>query len=388
MKRFLLSTVLSCAVLLSFAACAPQTEISSTTEQSGQIEQIGQIEQSQSVELLYAQEFSIKRYSDNISLITIGESDRFVVADKGTEIPEDFTDAAVIYRPVENIYSAASSSMDFFHELDCMDSVTMTSTKASDWSLEYMQELLSSGNIVHVGKYSAPDYEYIASADCGLALESQMITHSPEIKEKLEALGIPVMVERSSYEAHPLGRLEWIKLYGELLGKQELAQQIFDEKNAMVAEILTDEHTDKTAAFFYISTSGAVNVRKPGDYISKMIELAGGNYIFTSDDLSVDENALSTMNIQMETFYAKAKDADFLIYNGTIDGELTTLDELIAKDALFADFKAVREGNVWCSGKNMYQQTTGAADMISDFHKIFTGKAADGEPLTYLYRLK
>lgn len=375
MRKLLHFAALAAAVL-TLTACAPRAEISAPTKRG------------ESVELLYAKEFSIERYPDNISLVTIGGSDRFLIADKGTEISGDFEDAAVIYRPVENIYAAASSSIDFFHELDSMDSVTMTSTKASDWSLDYMRELLAGGEIAYVGKYSAPDYEYIASENCGLALESQMITHSPEVKEKLEALRVPVMVERSSYEAHPLGRLEWIKLYGELLGKQELAQQIFDEKNAMTAEVLADERTDKTAAFFYISTSGAVNVRKPGDYISKMIELAGGSYIFTSDDLSVDENALSTMNIQMETFYAKAKDADFLIYNGTIDGELATLDDLIAKDSLFAEFKAVREGNVWCSGKNMFQQTTGAADMISDLHKIFTGKAADGEPLTYLYRLK
>ncbi|MGN0682285.1 MAG: ABC transporter substrate-binding protein [Oscillospiraceae bacterium] len=379
MKKTLF-TALICA-LLTLTACAPQAEVSSPADTSSQTEQ------SQSVELLYAKEFAIERCSDNISLITIGGSDRFVIADKGTEIPSEYGNSAVIYRPVENIYSAASSTMDFFHELDSIDSVTMTSTKESDWSLDYMQELFGSGKISYVGKYNAPDFEYIASANCGMVLESQMITHSPEIKEQLEALGIPVLVERSSYEEHPLGRLEWIKLYGELLGKQELAERIFSEKNSMVTEILTDERTEKTAAFFYISTSGSVNVRKPGDYISKMIELAGGNYIFTSEDLSVDENALSTMNIQMETFYAKAKDADFLIYNGTI-GELRTLDDLIAKDALFADFKAVREGNVWCSGKNMYQQITSTADVISDFHKIFTGNAKDGEELTYLYRLK
>lgn len=380
MKKTLF-TALICA-LLTLTACSPQTEVSSPADTSLQTEQ------SQSVELLYAKEFAIERLSDSISMITIGGSDRFVIADKGVEIPSEYGNTTVIYRPVENIYLAASSAMDFFYELGCLDNVTMTSTKENSWAVDYMQERFDSGKINYVGKYNAPDFEHIASAGCGMALESQMITHSPKIKEQLEAMGIPVLVERSSYEEHPLGRLEWIKLYGELLGKQELAERIFSEKNAMVTEILTDERTEKTAAFFYISTSGSVNIRKPGDYISKMIELAGGNYIFASADLSVDENALSTMNIQMETFYAKAKDADFLIYNGTIDAELKTLDDLIAKDALFSDFKAVREGNVWCSGKNMYQQITSTADVISDFHKIFTGKAEDGEELTYLYRLK
>lgn len=377
MKRLLL---IAAASVLALTACAPYDDIGSSSDTSYVPQQ------SESVELLYAQGFSIERYPDNIALVTIGGNERYVVADKGAEIPYDLGDADVIYRPVENIYAAASSSLDFFSVLDSLDSVRMTSTKESDWGMDNIRERLQSGEIRYVGKYSAPDYEIITSENCGLAVESQMITHSPQVREKLEALGIPVIAERSSYEAHPLGRLEWIKLYGELLGKQDEAQSFFDEKNALLNGILTDERTDKTTAFFYISTNGSVNVRKPGDYISKMIELAGGSYIFTADDLAVDENALSTMNIQMETFYAKAKDADILIYNSTIDGELETLDELIAKNALLADFKAVREGNVWCSGKNMYQQTTAAADMISDLHRIFTGEAED--KLTYLYRLK
>ena len=39
-----------------------------------------------------------------------------------------------------------------------------------------------------------------------------MIYHTPEVKEQLEDFGVPVLVERSSYENHPLGRMEWIKL--------------------------------------------------------------------------------------------------------------------------------------------------------------------------------
>ena len=64
----------------------------------------------------------------------------------------------------------------------------------------------------YAGKYNAPDYELILSKACDLAIESTMISHSPEVKEQLEQLGIPVLVERSSYESHPLGRMEWLKL--------------------------------------------------------------------------------------------------------------------------------------------------------------------------------
>ena len=52
-----------------------------------------------------------------------------------------------------------------------------------------------------------------------------MIYHNPEVKEKLEDLGIPVLVEMSSYESHPLGRLEWIRVYGLLTDREKEADE-------------------------------------------------------------------------------------------------------------------------------------------------------------------
>ncbi len=136
--------------------------------------------------------------------------------------------------------------------------------------------------------------------------------------------------------------------------------------------------------FFYVNANGAVNVRETGDYVTKMIELAGGRYV--PAELPEDNNALSTLNIQMEAFYAGAKDADYLIYNSAIDGELTAISELVEKNELFSDFKAVREGNVWCTGKNMFQESTGIGEMILELHHIITNEAED--EMTYIHRLK
>ena len=116
-----------------------------------------------------------------------------------------------------------------------------------------------------------------------------------------------------------------------------------------------------------------------------MIELAGGRYIF--DDLGEDDNALSTVNMDMEEFYARAKDADYIIYNSTIDGELQTLDELLDKSPLLKDFKAVQDGNVWCTEKNLFQETTGLGVMIEDIHTMLTETETPGE-LTYMHRLQ
>ena len=276
--------------------------------------------------------------------------------------------------------------MDLFCALDGLDSISLSGTNADGWYIDKAKKAMEDGDIAFAGKYSAPDYELILSKNCDLAIESTMIYHQPEVQEKLEKFGIPVLVEHSSYESHPLGRTEWIKLYGVLLGKEDQAQKIFQEQVDKLKSVEDSENTGKTVAFFYINSMGAANVRKSNDYVSKMIELAGGEYIF--HDPAEDDNALSTMNMQMEEFYAKAKDADYIIYNSTIDGELDSIDELLAKSSLLADFKAVKDGNVWCTGQNLFQETMGLATMIEDIHTMLTSDDPKLDSLTYMKKLK
>lgn len=342
-----------------------------------------------SIDLKYAEQFTVDFCENGCSAVTIGD-DRFLIVPEDTEIPEDTSGMTVIKQPVENIYVAATSAMDLFDGIDKLDDIKMTSTAENGWSLPHIQDAVASGKIKYIGKYSSPDYESLVADKCGLAVESTMIYHTPEVKEQLESFDIPVLVERSSYETHPLGRMEWIKLYGLIIGDYSSAEQLFNEKTKAFEELSVNDIPEaerKTAAFFYITSSGYVSIRKPGDYVSKMIDLAGGRYIFTADDLNIDDNALSTMNIQTETFYDIAHDADILIYNSTVDGELQSIDQLIEKSSVLADFKAVKEGNVWCTGQNMFQQTTGAADMICDLNKVFTGAPANSD-LTFLHRLQ
>ena len=340
---------------------------------------------SEHMDLLYAEQFSVDRYENGISLVTVGDGEKYLLVPEN-ETVETSGDITVITTPADNIYLAASSAMDLFFGIGADDRIFAASTLERDWSLPYVKQAMSDEDILYAGKYSAPDYELILSEGCGIAIESTMIYHKPEVKEQLERFGIPVFVERSSYESHPLGRLEWVKLYGLMTGKEEEAEKLFSEQSELLQSVSQNGSAGKTAAFFYISQKGSAVVRKPDDYVSKMIQLAGGEYIFTSDDLNTEENAQSTTDMQFEAFYAAAKDADVLIYSSTIDGGIDDISALIEKNSLFADFKAVKSGNVWCTDKNMFQQTTAAAEIISDLNLIFTDNA--GDETEFFYRLK
>ena len=219
------------------------------------------------------------------------------------------------------------------------------------------------------------------------------------------------MPSRSSYETTPQGRMEWICFYGILLGKEEQAREVFEAQVAAMEGTAATSVTDgenasavsgsgkaavsetagtgtasgeKTVAFFYMTSSGAVNVRKSSDYLPKMIELAGGTYV--CPQLKKDEtSASSSANVQMEAFYAAAKDADYLIYNSSIDGEVADLQELKGKDELLGKFRAVQEGHVFCTSKNLYQASMELGAITSDIRRMLNGET---EGFTYLYPLQ
>lgn len=338
-----------------------------------------------SMELEYATQFAVDYYQDDYAVITIAQEGSYLVVPEEKEVPEGLDkEIKVLQQPLDHIYLVATSSMDLFRAIDGIGNITLSGTDENGWYIEEAKEAMENGSIQYAGKYSAPDYELILANGCDLAIESTMIYHSPDVREKLEEFGIPVLVEHSSYESDPLGRMEWLKLYAVLLDKEEEADAYFQSQTDMLTDVLGAENTEKTVAFFSINSNGYVTVRKTGDYISKMIELAGGRYIFQNLG---DDNALSTMNMQMEDFYAGACDADYIIYNSAIESELHSLDELLEKSSLLADFKAVKEGNVWCTEKSLFQETTGIATMISDMHTMLTSDDPDLSQLTYMYRL-
>ena len=89
-----------------------------------------------------------------------------------------------------------------------------------------------------------------------------MILHSPEVKEKLESFGIPVLVDHSSYEAHPLGRTEWIRLYGVLTGKEKEAEAAFAKQEAALQRV-TEEGSDAENAGGSVKTEQTAQAEKP-----------------------------------------------------------------------------------------------------------------------------
>ena len=209
MKRHgMAAAILSLAVLL--AACSPASE-----PVSGEPSAVSwdSLTVESGLDLQYADQFTVDYYTGGYALIHIVDGNDYLVVPENKPVPDGLADTTVVLtQPLDHIYLVATSAMDLFCALDSIGSIRLSGTDERGWYIDEAKAAMQNGAMLYAGKYSAPDYELIYAEQCDLAVESTMIYHSPEVKEQLERLGVPVLVERSSYESSPLGRMEWLKL--------------------------------------------------------------------------------------------------------------------------------------------------------------------------------
>lgn len=347
-------------------------------------------------ENVYAECFAIYRYEGGYAVLSVDDGRRYLIVPEGGAIPEgtdgqgggavlkdeDGQELIVLQQPLDRIYLAASAAMCQFDEIGAVRNVILSGLERDDWYIESAREAMDQGTLSYGGKYSEPDYERIVEAGVNLAVESTMILHTPKVQEKLELLGIPVFIDRSSYESEPLGRAEWVRVYGLLTGREEEAAKAFDEQKGY-AEALAPipEGDTRSLAVFSINAARQVVTRSREGYLGKMVEIAGGTLC-----TPVLDSSLATETVSMESFYAAAEDADILIYNASIEDAPEDLAELCAKDSILTQFRAVSEGNVWCMRSSLYQNANRTGAILRDLHAIVTREA--GDETEFFYRLK
>lgn len=336
------------------------------------------------MEKVYATQFDVYYYEGGYKYLAIGDGNNYLIVPEGGEVPAGLDSSVQVLRqPLDRIYLAASSCISLFSAMDALDTVPLCSLSASECYVEKAKAAIERGDILFGGKYSEPDYELLVNSNVSIAIENTMILHTPKVIDKIEVLDIPVFIEYSSYEPHPLGRTEWIKLFAAMLNREEDAERVFREKVAVMEEIENYPPTGKTVAIFLIDTTGKAQVRSTDDYLSRIIEIAGGENAFTY--VTIEGSGRTNVNMTMEEFYANAMDVDYLIYNSSgYSAGVDSLEKLLEKSPLLADCKAVREGNMWWIGPETYQYADKLSDLIADVHRMLTG--AEGE-MTFLHHM-
>ncbi len=346
--------------------------------------QIPEVEFEKTDENSFAGGFAIHRYNEGYCVISVNDGRNYLLVPKGKKVPEGIGEnIIVLQRPLSRIYLASSGAMCHFDALEAVDRIRLSGIERDDWYIESARDAMDLGKLLYGGKYSAPDYEKMVMDDIDLAIENTMILHVPKVQEKIEKIGIPVFVDRSSYEEEPLGRCEWIKVYGVLCGKEKEAEEAFKTQELLVEQIQGNSLSGKKVAFFHVNSNHQIVTRKKNDYFARMVEMAGGTYL--APDSGDEEKTGGQMTISMEAFYQYALDADVLIYNSAIADPPKSVEELCRDNTSFFDIKAVKEGMIWYTDKSLYQYTDRTGSIIESLHEIISGGEDETE---FFHRLR
>ena len=350
--RFLASWMAAVMLLACLTACgntAPnastqQSEPNSSAPSSGEENYDGQLILESTMQLDYAKNFSIDFYKGGYRMITAGTGGfKYLVVPENMSVPQDLDEnVKVLQQPINSVYIASSGMASLISAIGALDRVKLVATEQNEWYIDDIAQAMANGEIAYSGNYKEPDYELMTANGIQLHVDTTMIDGYPEVLEKFEELGIPSLVEDSSRESHPLGRVEWVKIFGVLFGLEDEAEQYFEEQKELVAAASTNSQRDVTVAIGYITSNGKCYARNGGDYLAQMIELAGGTYNLA--DMNPDKSGNS--NMTFEEWYAINKDADYLFYLNYLP-IFSTIEEMIEYNPLFADFKCVQNGNVW-----------------------------------------
>ncbi|MGX8795061.1 ABC transporter substrate-binding protein [Fusibacter sp. JL298sf-3] len=344
------------------------------------------LEYEKSLDLEYAQSFTLDYFKGGYGLATIGGRDRYLLVPEGQTAPAGLdADIAVIQKPLKGFYIATTPAMSLVNALGRLDAVSFCGTEADKWSIKAIREAVAAGSIQYAGKYKEPDYEMLVAAGTNLAIQSAMIESVPEVVNKFDELGIPVLIDRGSEESHPLGKVEWVKFYAALTDTDmSVANALFDAQKEVVETLSAGEKIDKSVAIFFITSKGKLYVRNDDDYVTKMVELAGGTYIFDA----LENSGTNSTTMEMEAFYAAAKDADYILYMYSTGGKPEMLADLVEKNALIEDFAAVKSGNVWATCPEFFQINDRLGNMIGDLHTMLTSDESTPDRLDYVFKLK
>lgn len=336
-------------------------------------------------ELKYAKNFNVYNYEEGYKLLTLKDNTKYLVVPEGKSAPTDLNkEVTVVQLPIQNLLISSTPTTSLINAMGDLDKIKYTTQKESGWYIDEVKENMKNEKLVYIGDYKAPDYEILSANKPTMSVFSTMLDTVPEVKEKLNELEIPYMLDYASEEAHPLARVEYTKLYGSLIGtSEENINKVFDEQVKYVDEISKVEKTGKTAVIFYITSKGVLYVRNAGDYVTKMLNLAGGDYI--NPNLGPEETGNTKMGF--EDFFVTCKDADFIIYIWSMGGKPETMADFTAKNELLKDFKAVKENNVWCTTPDFFQIADTLGYMIADMNKMLNS-TQESEDFTYLFRLK
>ena len=340
-----------------------------------------------SLPVYFSDSFSIEYLDNGCKLVIDGEKRRLLLVPQGKTAPKNVKADKTISIPLKRVMAASTTQVSSLLKLGVLDSLKAVTTDVDNWNTPEIKKVVQNGSAKYVGgeNMGQPDYEQVKVIDPDLTFVYTGSYGQQSVIEKLDEIGVDYAVNNEYLESHYLGRLEWSKFMGAFYDKELEAEKMLNEavKEIDNVSIKVAGHK-KPKVVWCNSFKGNMQVQNAGSYISKWIDIAGGDYVFKNVGIGVS----SSSKISNEEFYSKAKDADILIYSSSVDYlKNPTIDGIVAENPLFADLKAVKNGNVYAYAADWYETITETDKFVKNVAAILHPDTFPGYASTKLVKL-
>ena len=279
---------------------------------------------------------SMQRTAD-YTLVTVGDPwkggvlHRYVLVPRDAELPKDLPEGTVVRTPVQRalVYSSVHTSL--LDELGAIGAVRGVVDSQYFIDSTIVQGVVK-GKIADCGNSMNPTVEKVIDMQPDAILLSP---YQDASYGQIAKLDIPIIECADYLEYDPLGRAEWVKFYGELVGKRNEADSLY---NAIVTAYNEVKQAAAGAAnrptvVTEMVISGVWNVPGGQSYMARILHDAGGNYLWADD-----ENT-GSLALDFNQVLAVAQDADYWFIKWTNINSLKDLQGAFDLNKEMAAFK-------------------------------------------------
>jgi len=294
----------------------------------------------------------------------------YILKEKEAKVPDSLQKYPAIKVPLESIVVTSTTNIPFLEMLDVEDK--LVGFPHTDYiSSERTRALIDKGSVKNVGQNEKLDVEQLIELSPDLIVTFGVDNNNPML-DNLKKSGLNVFIQADWMEQSPLGKAEWIKLYGALFGKEDKAKELFDkivESYNQAKKLVADKPA--TSSVLYGSMYEDLwYVAKGNSWVAQFMNDAHANYLWA------DLKGTGSEGLSFEKVLDKAKTANFWIASGSFK----TLDEFGKSNPHYTQFDAFASKNVYTfegkfgatGGTVYYELAPSRPDLVlKDYIKIF-----------------
>jgi iron complex transport system substrate-binding protein len=294
-----------------------------------------------------AERFSLEKIDDDLTILRLHNPWQgagnvtmvYYLLAREAGIPEGIDTLLVIRVPVRKMVCMSATHTAMVSALGAENTITGISGTSFIYS-QSIRRRIEQGGIKDVGYESSLNNELILFMKPDLVMIYGIGSESAGYMGKIMETGIRVLINADYLETHPLGKAEWIKLFGALYCRDNLADSIFRKEEAdyeAVKKIVSSGVSARPAVLLGMPYRDTWYISPGNSYISRLISDAGGNYLWS------DTESMISMPFGIEGVYRKAMKADFWLNTGTAGSK----EEIIAVDHRLGDLPCFRNGLIF-----------------------------------------